>query len=97
MLPEVNMFEISMLGMFFTAFWLLAQPASNIRRGEWWVEVDTDSPKRTYYFGPYDSREEASNRSNGYIRDLENKGSKKISINIKQGSKPSQLRASEES
>ena len=46
------MFEISMLGMFFTAFWLLAQPASSTRRDEWWVEVDTDSPKRTYYFGP---------------------------------------------
>ena len=91
------MFEISMLGMFFTAFWLLAQPASSTRLGEWWVEVDTDSPKRTYYFGPYDSRQEASDKSNKYIRDLEKKGSKKISINIKQGSQPTQLRASEES
>ncbi|MEG4172919.1 MULTISPECIES: DUF1816 domain-containing protein [unclassified Microcoleus] len=91
------MFEISMLGMFFTAFWVLAQPASSTRRNEWWVEVDTDSPKGTYYFGPYDSRQEASDNSNNYIRDLENKGSKKISINIKQGSQPTQLRASEES
>jgi hypothetical protein len=91
------MFEISMLGMFFTALWVLTPPASSTRRGEWWVEVDTDSPKRTYYFGPYDSRQEASNSSNGYIRDLENKGAKKISINIKQGRQPTQLRASEES
>ncbi|MEG4073896.1 DUF1816 domain-containing protein [Microcoleus sp. Pol14C2] len=91
------MFEISMLAMFFTAFWVLAQPASSTRRGEWWVEVETDSPKRTYYFGPYDSRQEASNSSNRYIRDLENKGAKKISINIKEGSKPTQLTASEES
>ena len=91
------MFEISMLGMFFTAFWLLAQPASRNRRDEWWVEVDTDSPKRTYYFGPYGSRQEASDRSTGYIRDLENKGAKKITINLKQGSQPTQLKASEES
>ncbi|MEG4091113.1 DUF1816 domain-containing protein [Microcoleus sp. Pol12B4] len=91
------MFEISMLAMFFTAFWVLAQPASSIRRGEWWVEVETDSPKRTYYFGPYDSRQEASNSSNRYIRDLENKGAKKISINIKQGSQPTHLTASEDS
>jgi hypothetical protein len=90
------MFEISMLGMFFTAFWLLAQPASSTRPREWWVEVDTDSPKRTYYFGPFDSRQEASDKSNRYIRDLEKKGAKKISINIKQGSQPTQLRASEE-
>ena len=89
------MFEISMLGMFFTAFWLLAQPASSTRPGEWWVEVDTDSPKRTYYFGPYDSRQQASDKSNGYIRDLEKKGAKKISINIKQVRQPTQLRASE--
>ncbi|MEG4218193.1 DUF1816 domain-containing protein [Microcoleus sp. Pol14C6] len=91
------MFEISMLAMFFSAFWVLAQPASSTRRGEWWVEVETDSPKRNYYFGPYDSRQEASNSSNRYIRDLENKGAKKISINIKQGSQPTQLTASEES
>ncbi|MEG5038498.1 DUF1816 domain-containing protein [Microcoleus vaginatus GB2-A3] len=91
------MFEISMLGMFFTAVWMLAQPASSTRRDEWWVEVDTDSPKRTYCFGPYDSRQEASDRSTGYIRDLENKGAKKITINLKQGSQPTQLRASEES
>lgn len=91
------MFEIAILGMFTTAFWLLTQPVGSTRNGEWWVEVDTDSPKHTYYFGPYDSREEASNSSNGYIRDLEKKGAKKISINIKQGRQPTQLRASEES
>ena len=92
------MFEVAMLAMFTTAFWLLNQPVGgSTRSGEWWVEVDTDSPKRTYYFGPYDSREEASNQTTSYIRNLEKKGAKKISINIKQGRQPTELRASEES
>jgi hypothetical protein len=91
------MFEVAMLAMLSTAFWLLVQPATGDRTREWWVEVDTDSPKRTYYFGPYYNREEASNSTSGYIKDLENKGAKKLSINIKQGHKPTQLRASEES
>lgn len=91
------MFEVAMLAMFASVFWLLNEPSGSSRRGEWWVEVDTDSPKRTYYFGPYDSREEASDNTTSYIRDLEKKGAKKISINIKQGRQPTELRASEES
>lgn len=90
------MFGLYLFGMYVAAFWILTQPMGSSRGREWWVEVDTDSPKRTYYFGPYETKDEASNNTNGYIKDLEKKGAKKISINIKQGRKDSQLTASDE-
>lgn len=90
------MFGLYLFGMYVAAFWILTQPMGSGRGREWWVEVDTDSPKRTYYFGPYETKDEASNNTSGYIKDLEKKGSKKISINIKQGRQPSQLTASDE-
>jgi len=49
-----------MFGMFLAAVSILTQPIASGRGREWWVEVDTDSPKHTYYFGPYDSKDEAS-------------------------------------
>lgn len=91
------MFGLSMFAMYLAAFWILAQPMGSSRGREWWVEVDTESPNRTYYFGPYQSRDEASNNTSGYIKDMENKGSKNITINLKQGRQPTQLKASEES
>ncbi|MEG3847371.1 DUF1816 domain-containing protein [Microcoleus sp. herbarium19] len=90
------MFGLYLFGMYVAAFWILTQPMGSSRGREWWVEVDTDSPKRTYYFGPYDSKDEASNSTNSYIQDLEKKGAKNISINFKQGRQPSQLTASDE-
>ncbi len=90
------MFGLYLFGMYVAAFWILTQPIGSSRGREWWVEVDTDSPNRTYYFGPYDSKDEASDNTNGYIKDLEKKGAKKISINIKQGRQPSQLTANDE-
>ncbi|TAD85462.1 MAG: DUF1816 domain-containing protein [Oscillatoriales cyanobacterium] len=90
------MFGFSMFAMYVIAFLILTQPMSSGRNRDWWVEVDTDSPNRTYYFGPYRSKDEAENSTIGYIRDLERKGAKKISIDIKQGRQPSQLQTSEE-
>jgi len=90
------MFGLYLFGMYVAAFWILTQPIGSSRGREWWVEVDTDSPNRTYYFGPYDSKDEASDNTNAYIKDLEKKGAKKISINIKQGRQPSQLTANDE-
>ncbi|WP_341737125.1 DUF1816 domain-containing protein [Microcoleus sp. CAWBG640] len=90
------MFGFSILAMYVMTFLILTQPMSSGRNRDWWVEVDTDSPNRTYYFGPYRSKDEAENSTIGYIRDLERKGAKKISIDIKQGRQPSQLQTSEE-
>ena len=58
--------------------------APNHRREEkWWVEIVTDSPRCTYYFGPFDTDKEASSNTPGYIEDLESEGAKKVSIRIK--------------
>ena len=91
------MFGLYLFGMYVAALWILTQPTGSGRGREWWAEVETESPKRTYYFGPYDSKDEASNNTKGYITDLEKKGAKNININIKQNHKPNQLKASEES
>ena len=91
------MFGLYLLGMYVAALWILTQPMGSGRGRESWVEVETESLKRTYYFGPQDSKDEASNNTNGYITDWEKKGAKKISINLKQCREPSQLKASQES
>lgn len=90
------MFGFSMLAMYVIAFLILTQPIGVGQNRQWWVEVDTDSPNRTYYFGPYRSKDEADNSTIGYIKDLEKKGAKKITINIKQGRQPTQLKTNQE-
>jgi hypothetical protein len=57
---------------------------------KWWVEVVTDSPNCTYYFGPFDTDQEASSNTPGYIEDLESEGAKTVSICIKR-CQPSEL------
>ncbi len=51
---------------------------------KWWVEIVTDSPRCTYYFGPFDTDKEASSNTPGYIEDLKSEGAQRISIRIKQ-------------
>ncbi len=61
----------------------------------WWVEVVTQNPKCTYYFGPFFSSAAASKASNGYIEDLEIEGAQGIIVNIKR-CKPSVLTIAED-
>lgn len=56
----------------------------------YWVEISTDLPKCTYYFGPFLSKEEAQQEEGGYLDDLKEEGAIGISVAIKQV-KPSQL------
>jgi len=46
------MFGLYLFGMYVAALWILTQAMGSGRGREWWVEVETESPKRTYYFGP---------------------------------------------
>lgn len=55
-----------------------------------WVEIVTDNPRCTYYFGPFLSDQEAKTAQGGYIEDLENEGAKVVSLNIKR-CKPTNL------
>ncbi|MDJ0727012.1 MAG: DUF1816 domain-containing protein [Prochloraceae cyanobacterium] len=50
---------------------------------QWWVEVNTDVPRCTYYFGPFNTSQEAREHQAGYVEDLIEEGSGQITLNIK--------------
>lgn len=56
----------------------------------WWVEIVTESPSCTYYFGPFGSAKEAEAEKAGYIEDLEQEGAKGIKVTVKR-CRPAQL------
>jgi hypothetical protein len=56
----------------------------------WWVEIVTENPACTYYFGPFASSQEAETEKPGYIQDLEAEGAKDLRIEVKR-CKPTQL------
>lgn len=49
----------------------------------WWIEITTDNPNFTYYFGPFLTAKEADHNKYGYLEDLEAEGSKSLSVVIK--------------
>ena len=50
----------------------------------WWIEVTTEVPKCTYFFGPFDSYAEANQLQSGYIEDLKEEKAQDIKVKIKQ-------------
>lgn len=48
----------------------------------WWVEIVTDQPRCTYYFGPFMSQQEAQWYLPGYLEDLEQEGHQGIRLQI---------------
>ncbi|MEB3289396.1 MAG: DUF1816 domain-containing protein [Leptolyngbya sp.] len=65
-------------------------------RKAWWLEIKTNQPTCTYYFGPFDSEEEAEALKGGYIEDLEQEGAMNIRTSIQRCSDPAQLTITEE-
>lgn len=49
----------------------------------WWVEIKTESPHCTYYFGPFLSSSEAEAAKPGYITDLQEEGAQNIVVVVK--------------
>ena len=49
----------------------------------WWVEINTDTPRCTYYFGPFFSAAAAEAAKPGYVEDLEQEGAQGIAIAVK--------------
>lgn len=49
----------------------------------YWVEIATDNPCCTYYFGPFLTYQEAVTAQAGYLEDLENEGAQGLSIEIR--------------
>ncbi|MBW4467616.1 MAG: DUF1816 domain-containing protein [Pegethrix bostrychoides GSE-TBD4-15B] len=62
----------------------------------WWVEIVTETPSCTYYFGPYISAEEAEVAKPGFVSDLRQEGAKGIKVEIKR-LKPERLTMFDES
>jgi hypothetical protein len=62
----------------------------------WWVEVTTENPVCTYYFGPFESDAIAKEHQAGYIEDLQREGAQNIVATVKR-CKPSQLTSPDES
>ncbi|HEY9621952.1 MAG TPA: DUF1816 domain-containing protein [Crinalium sp.] len=56
----------------------------------WWVEIVTETPRCTYYFGPFASSQEAKTAQGGYIEDLEQENAQGIKVVVKR-CKPSNL------
>jgi Domain of unknown function (DUF1816) len=50
---------------------------------DWWVEIITTTPHCIYYFGPFETHEEAVVAYPGYIEDLDGEGAKGILVMIK--------------
>lgn len=49
----------------------------------WWVEIVTEAPRCTYYFGPFSSAKDAEAARGGYVEDLEQEGAQGIKVNVK--------------
>lgn len=62
----------------------------------WWVEVKTNNPRCTYYFGPFTSGSEANTAKTGYIEDLEQEGAQGIAVAVRR-CKPETLTVEEAS
>ncbi|HBQ99982.1 MULTISPECIES: DUF1816 domain-containing protein [unclassified Roseofilum] len=50
----------------------------------YWIEIKTQTPSCTYYFGPFQSIEEAEEVQHGYEEDLKAEAAEGISTLIKQ-------------
>lgn len=49
---------------------------------DWWVEVTTISPHCVYYFGPFQTLDEARAAYPGYVKDLDSEGAQGIIVMI---------------
>ena len=61
----------------------------------WWVEVITENPRCTYYFGPFMNEKDAQASRTGYVEDLEHEGAQGIIVSVKR-CKPASLTISED-
>jgi hypothetical protein len=63
----------------------------------WWVEIITENPRCTYYFGPFLSSKEAELSKSGYLEDLQQEGAEAVDITIKRCKPPAILTIYDES
>jgi hypothetical protein len=63
---------------------------ANVLGLAWWVEISTDVPRCTYYFGPFLTVDEAEAAKPGYVEDLQEEAAKGI-VAVTKRCKPAQL------
>lgn len=80
------MFGVLLFLVFFSAASLLLFTSR-----KWWIEISTQSPQCTYYFGPFNSEAEAIANHQGYIEDLEQEGAQGIEYKIERCYRPRRL------
>jgi len=56
----------------------------------WWIEITTNHPSCTYYFGPYPNHQEAADQQQGFLEDLRSEQATDIQAHIKR-TQPEQL------
>ncbi|ABB58148.1 DUF1816 domain-containing protein [Synechococcus elongatus] len=61
-----------------------------------WVEIQTDSPVCTYYFGPFLSRSSAEAAVEGYKEDLLQEGAQNLRVKIQRSKEPEVLTVTED-
>lgn len=59
-------------------------PFLNKKQQPWWIKIYTTIPCCIYYFGPFDSAEEAKLEQIGYIEDLMQEKAQGITVDIVQ-------------
>jgi hypothetical protein len=48
-----------------------------------WVEIVTENPRCTYYFGPFIWKSAAESEKMGYIEDIQSEGARIVSVQVK--------------
>ena len=61
----------------------LKPPSSNSPEYPWWIEIITTIPLCVYYFGPFESIQEAQLHQKGYVEDLIEENAQEITVEIK--------------
>ncbi len=62
----------------------------------YWIEIRTDRPVCTYYFGPYSRQSSATAALRGFTDDLRQEGAEIISSRIERRREPEQLTVTED-
>ncbi len=57
-------------------------PFADALKRPWWVKIETQIPACVYYFGPFDSEQEATLSQSGYLDDLIQEESQGITVLI---------------
>lgn len=63
----------------------------------YWLEITTENPQCTYFFGPFTSREEAIAAQGGFLEDLAAEGAINMKVDLQRRAKPKELTIFDES